>query len=155
LETFTTLLSGHLDTFRELERLQMTALEGLKNQGIEGLSAMLSSQQEILGAIAREKAGLRPYLDEWEGLKPEDRAKLRAGRPGEILDALEAVAKGIQSRHQEMFGADDAVGAAQGGATGPGSPGATGQESGGKDPAAKSDAQPDLSQMIHLYRSMQ
>jgi hypothetical protein len=154
LETFTALLSGHLDTFRELESLQMSALEGLKNQGIEGLSAMLSRQQEILAAISSQKAELRPYLDQWEGLKPDDRAKLRAGRPGEILDALEAVAKGIQARHQEMFGADEAMGAAQGGTAGQGNPGVTGQQ-GSADAAAKGGVQPDLSQMIHLYRSMQ
>jgi hypothetical protein len=154
LDTFTALLSGHLDTFRELESLQMSALEGLKNQGIEGLTAMLGRQQEILAAIGRQKSELRPYLDQWEGLKAEDRAKLRAGRPGEILDALESVAKGIQARHQEMFGADETVGAAQGGSAAQGNAGVTDQGDGAKD-AAKGDAQPDLSQMIHLYRSMQ
>ncbi|MDB5051123.1 MAG: hypothetical protein JWO30_4194 [Fibrobacteres bacterium] len=141
LDTFTGLLAKHLDTFRELERLQMTALEGVKSQGLEGLTAMLARQQEILAAIAKEKGELRPFLDQWEGLQPEARAGLRAGRPGEILEALETVAQGIQARHQAMFGAEDA-----------GAQAAPGQGGQPQQPAAK---EPDLSQMINIYRSMQ
>jgi len=82
----------------------MAALESVKSQGLEGLEALLTRQGEIMAAIAREKGELKPYLDQWEGLPAPERARLRAGRPGEILDALEGVAKGIQARHQAMFG---------------------------------------------------
>lgn len=133
LETFTGLLARHLETFREFERLQVSALEGVKSQGLEGLAAMLARQQEIMAAIAREKGELKPYLDQWEGLPAGERAKLRAGRPGEILDALEQVAKGIQARHQAMFGGDDASGA---------------------KPATEEPPR-DLSQTINLYRGLQ
>jgi hypothetical protein len=104
----------------------------VKSQGLEGLAAMLARQQEIMAAIAREKAELRPYLDQWEGLPAAERARLRSGRPGEILDALEAVARGIQARHQAMFGDDGSA-------------------------AAKAGEEPprDLSQMINLYRGLQ
>jgi hypothetical protein len=127
-------LARHLDTFKEFERLQMAALEGVKAQGLEGLASMLARQQEIMAAIAREKGELKPYLDHWDMLPPEGRARLRMGRPGEILDALEAVARGIQARHQAMFG-DDGSGAS----------------------AAKGKEEPprDLSQMINLYRGLQ
>jgi hypothetical protein len=141
LETFTGLLAKHLETFRELERLQVTALEGVKSQGLEGLAAMLARQQEILAAIAGEKAELRPYLDQWEGLQADARAGMRAGRPGEILEALETVAQGIQARHQAMFGADDA--------------GAQGAAGTGGQPQKPDAKEPDLSQMINIYRAMQ
>ena len=111
-------------------------------------AAMLARQQEIMGAIAKEKGELKPYLDQWEALQPEVRAKLRAGRPGEILEALETVAQGIQARHQEMFGADDPASA-----TGAAPTGASGKQAGG-DPA-KTEKQPDLSQMINIYRALQ
>ena len=133
LETFTGLLARHLETFREFERLQVSALQGVKSQGLEGLASMLARQQEIMAAIAREKGELRPYLDQWEGLAADERARLRAGRPGEILDSLEQVAKGIQSRHQAMFGGDDTAG--------------------GK--SAQDEAPRDLSQTINLYRGLQ
>lgn len=128
------MLARHLDTFKEFERLQMAALEGVKAQGLEGLASMLARQQEIMSAIAREKGELKPFLDQWEKLQPADRSRLRAGRPGEILDALEAVARGIQSRHQAMFGDD-----------------------GSGKPAAGAQEEPprDLSQMINLYRGLQ
>ncbi|MDB5102527.1 MAG: hypothetical protein JWP91_216 [Fibrobacteres bacterium] len=107
---------------------------------------MLTRQQEILTAIAREKSALRPYLDQWEALKPEERTALRAGRPGEILESLESVAQTIQARHQEMFGADDPAN--------PGPPGAQGAPAG--SPQAKDAAkEPDLSQMINIYRGLQ
>ena len=131
LETFSGLLARHLETFREFERLQLSALEGVKSQGLEGLAAMLTRQQEIMAAIAREKGELRPYLDQWEALPANERALLRAGRPGEILDSLEAVAKGIQARHQAMFGGDDASG------------------------KGKEEPPRDLSQTINLYRGLQ
>lgn len=112
----------------------MAALDGVKAQGLEGLASLLARQQEIMAAIAREKGELKPFLDQWEKLEAGARAALRAGRPGEILDALEAVARGIQSRHQAMFG-DDGSGPA----------------------AAKAQEEPprDLSQMINLYRGLQ
>jgi hypothetical protein len=103
----------------------------VKSQGLEGLAAMLARQNEIMAAIAREKGELKPYLDQWEGLPAPERARLRAGRPGEILDALEGVAKGIQARHQAMFGDD------------------------GSAPAAQEEPPRDLSQMINLYRGLQ
>src|SRR4051812_29492532 len=109
----------------------MAALESVKSQGLEGLEAMLTRQSEIMDAIAREKGELKPYLDQWERLPSPERARLRAGRPGEILDALEGVAKGIQARHQAMFGDD------------------------GSAPAAKEDPPRDLSQMINLSRGLQ
>lgn len=109
---------------------------------------MLAKQQEILSAIGREKAGLRPFLDQWEGLPAAERARMRKGRPGEILDALEAVANTIQARHQAMFGADDAVpGSASSAGTGP-SPSA----GSGNDTSAQ---EPDLSQRINIYRGLQ
>ena len=125
-------MARHLETFKEFERLQMSALEGVKSQGLEGLAAMLARQQEIMAAIAREKGELKPYLDQWEGLPAAERARLRAGRPGEILDALEAVAHGIQARHQAMFGDD-----------------------GASAKPAKEEPPQDLSQMINLYRGLQ
>ena len=133
-------MGKHLDTFRELERLQMSALDSVKNQGLEGLAAMLERQQEIMAAIVREKGELRPFLDQWESLEKGERARLRAGRPGEILESLETVAKAIQARHQEMFGADETAGPASGGK--PGAP-------------METEKQPDLSQMINLYRALQ
>ena len=151
LETFTGLLGKHLETFRELESLQSAALQGMKSQGLDGLAAMLAKQQEILAAIGREKGGLRPFLDQWEGLPAAERARLRAGRPGEILDALETVAQAIQARHQEMFGADDSA---------PGSASSAGNPSPGKAASGGSAGQappqePDLSQRINTYRGLQ
>lgn len=120
----------------------------MKSQGLEGLSAMLVRQHEVMAAIAKEKSGLRPYLDQWEGLKPETRAQFRAGRAGEILSALEVVAQGIQARHAEMFGADEAAAASAPAASQPGQPSG--------DAAGKAAAEtPDLSQMINIYRAMQ
>jgi hypothetical protein len=124
-------LSRHLETFREFERLQMAALESVKSQGLEGLEAMLARQGEIMAAISREKGELKPYLDQWEGLPAQERASLRSGRPGEILDALEGVAKGIQARHLAMFGDD------------------------GRSAASKEEPPRDISQMINLYRGLQ
>lgn len=155
LETFTGLLGKHLETFRELESLQSAALQGMKNQGMDGLAAMLARQQEILAAIALEKGGLRPFLDQWESLPAAERARLRQGRPGEILDALEGVAQTIQARHQEMFGADDAdmgsAPAAGGSASDPAAPGVSGNVSG----KAAQAQEPDLSQRINIYRGLQ
>lgn len=111
----------------------MAALAGVKSQGMEGLEAILARQNEILAAIAREKGELKPFLDRWEGLAAGERERLRAGRPGEILDALEAVAKGIQARHQAMFGDDAGASAA----------------------AAQQEPPRDLSQTINLYRGLQ
>jgi hypothetical protein len=119
-------------------------LKGVQSQGLEGLAAMLSRQQEILASIAREKGDLKPFLDQWEALPAGERARLRAGKPGEILEALETVAQTIQSRHQQMFGAEDAsLGAAP--------------PAGGAQAQAGTDkpAEPDLSQRIHLYRGLQ
>lgn len=121
-----------------LESLQAKALDGMKGQGVEGLTALLASQQEVLQSIAREKAELKPYLDQWERLEAGDRAKLRQGRAGEILDALEAVAQGIQAKHQAMFGDDGSAGPA----------GASGQ-------AKAEEPAPDLSQTIKFYRGLQ
>jgi uncharacterized protein (DUF885 family) len=118
----------------------MSALDGVKNQGLEGLAAMLARQQEIMVSIAMEKGELRPFLDQWEGLEQGERARLRAGRPGEILESLETVAKAIQARHQEMFGADE---------TDPKGAGAGGKSS------KEAEKQPDLSQMINIYRALQ
>lgn len=144
-------MGKHLETFRALEGLQTAALEGMKSQGIEGLTAMLAKQQEILAAISMEKSGLRPFLDQWESLSATERARLRAGRPGEILDALEAVANTIQARHQAMFGADDAaLGSAPSAGTGPS--GATPSAGSGKDSQAP---ETDLSQRINIYRGLQ
>jgi hypothetical protein len=114
--------------------LQLAALEGVKAQGLEGLTSMLARQQEIMAAIAREKGELKPFLDQWEKLPPGERARLRAGSPGGILDALEAVARGIQSRHQAMFGDDG---------------------SGGAGKPKQEEPPRDLSQMINLYRGLQ
>ena len=111
---------------------------------------MLAKQQEILAAIGREKGGLRPFLDQWEGLPAAERARLRAGRPGEILDALEAVANAIQARHQAMFGADDALGSAPSAGTAPSLAGSSAGP-GGNPPAQE----PDLSQRINIYRGLQ
>jgi hypothetical protein len=148
-------LAKHLETFQELERMQVKALEGMKSQGLEGLTAMLTRQQEVMTAIAQEKSGLRPYLDQWEGLQAETRARLRAGRPGEILQALENVAQGIQARHAEMFGADEIAGTG----TRSAGPSAGVKPDGGKSgdgDASKDQAQaPDLSQMINIYRALQ
>ncbi|MEO7424907.1 MAG: hypothetical protein ABI036_06960 [Fibrobacteria bacterium] len=151
METFTGLLAKHLETFRELESLQVKALEGMKSNGLEGLAAMLARQQDVMSAIALEKSGLRPYLDQWEGLQSEMRAQLRAGRPGEILQALETVAQGIQARHAEMFGADEMSGL--GNRSAPSAAGGAKPADGGiaKDPPSA----PDLSQMINIYRAMQ
>lgn len=144
MEVFTDLLASHLETFRKLEGLQVKALDGMKNQGMEGLAALLASQQEVLVTIAREKAELKPHLDRWEMLQPEVRGQLRKGRAGEILDALETVAQGIQARHQEWFGAEPGDEPAP-------KAGAAGQAS-GKDAG---EAAPDLSQTINIYRSLQ
>lgn len=152
METFTGLLGKHLETFRELEGLQTAALQGMKNQGIDGLAALLARQQEVLAAIAAEKAGLRPFLDQWEGLPAAERARLRAGRPGDILDSLETVARAIQARHQEMFGADDA--AAFTDPAYPAAPGPQASASGGSGKDAPAQ-EPDLSQRINIYRGLQ
>jgi transposase len=140
LETFTGLLGKHLETFRELESLQAAALQGVKNQVLEGLAGLMTRQADVMAAIAREKSELRPFLDQWEGLKPEVRQELRNGKAGDILTALETVAKSIQAKHQEMFGED--LGAA--------TPGQGGAEGGG------AEAKPqDLSQTINIYRALQ
>ena len=151
MEVFTTLLARHLDTFRKLESLQVKALDGMKNQGVEGLAGLLASQQEVLLTIAREKAELKPHLDQWELLQPAHRALLRQGRPGEILDALEAVAQGIQARHQDWFGEDPGAAPAQkkGQASGADAQGGAG------DGKGKDEPPPDLSQTINIYRSLQ
>lgn len=141
-------MARHLETFRVLEGIQVKALDGMKSQGLEGLAAMMASQQEVLAAIAREKAELKPYLDRWEGLRPEQRTRLRQGKAGEILDALEGVAKGIAARHQDWFG-EDPGGAP---AARPGAPGAAAGQAGAEGAAAQA---PDLSQTINIYRALQ
>jgi hypothetical protein len=125
----------------------MKALEGVKSQGLEGLTAMMTRQQEILAAIAREKGELRPYLDQWEALQSGERARLRAGRPGEIMEALETVAQAIQARHQEMFGADDPASG--------GKPGQVGAAAGAGSQGGEAAKEPDLSQRINIYRGLQ
>jgi hypothetical protein len=152
LEVFTGLLARHLESFRTLEGIQVKALDGMKNQGVEGLAAMMASQQEVLADIAREKAGLRPYLDQWEALQPDQRSRLRLGKAGEILDALEGVAQGIAARHQDWFGADPGgVPAAR--------PDAIGAAAKAADPASAGKESPapgtDLSQTINIYRALQ
>ena len=144
---FTGLLAGHLETFRKLEGLQVQALEGMKTQGAEGLAALLAGQQEVLQAIAREKAGLKPYLDAWEKLDPARRGELRKGEAGSILDALEAVAKGIQARHADWFGEEPANGTA--------GDAAQGGQAGSKGGQADGNGGQDLSQTINFYRSLQ
>jgi hypothetical protein len=135
--------------------LQTAALEGVKKQGLEGLAAMLSRQQEILASIAREKGELRPFLDQWEGLPAAERSRLRAGRPGEILESLESVAQTIQARHQDMFGGDAAPGIPPASGADPSAPGSgpQGGPGGGNPPAAGNEA--DLSQRINIYRGLQ
>ena len=130
------MLEKHLKTFRELEGLQVAAFERMKNQLLEGLSELLTRQQAVTQAIAEEKAQLRPYLDQWEALTAGERERLRAGKPGEILEALETVAQAIQARHQDWFGADAAPASADAGDAG-------------------SAGQADLDQLINLYRSQQ
>ncbi len=95
-----------------------------------------------MSAIAREKAELRPYLDQWEVLKPEVRQAMRNGRAGEIQQELEKVAHAIQARHQEMFGADE-VASTQ-----------TGQPHSGHDDKVPAAPAPDLSQTINSYRAL-
>lgn len=139
LDIFTGLLGRHLETFRKLEEIQKQALAGMQNQGMEGLAALMARQTEVLQAIGREKAELRPYLDQWEQLPADVRGAHRQGEAGRILDALETVAQGIQARHQEMFGED---------------PGAA-KPAQGKPGAGADDAPPqDLSQTINLYRGL-
>ena len=112
----------------------MAALDSVKSRGLEGLAALMARQQEIMASIAGEKKDLKPFLDRWETLASEERTRLRAGRAGEILDALEAVARGIQARHQAMFGEDG---------------------SGASASPPKPEPPRDLSQMINLYRGLQ
>jgi hypothetical protein len=132
--------------------LQTAALEGVKKQGLEGLAAMLSRQQEILASIAREKEELRPFLDQWEALPAAERSKLRAGRPGEILESLESVAQTIQARHQDMFGGDPAAGLPAASGPGTSAPGSTPQGGAG---AQAGGSEADLSQRINIYRGLQ
>ncbi len=140
METFVRLLSRHLDTFRGLETLQAAALKGVQNQAVESLTDLLAKQGDVMTAIAREKAELKPYLDQWESLDAGLKQELRAGKPGEILMALESIAQSIQARHQDMFGADDS--AASG----------SGQKQG---QATGSPPAPDLAQTINIYRALQ
>jgi len=122
-------------------------LQGVNSKGLEGLTAMLARQREIMARIADEKSELRPYLDQWEKLDSESRSRLRRGRPGEILDALEAVAKGIHARHEAMFGGDGTV---------PGDAGAApAAGTAAKDAPGEASGAPDLSQVINIYRSLQ
>lgn len=132
LEDFTALMARHLESFRTLESLQVAALEGMKNQGVEGLAALLQKQQAVYVDIASQTADIKPLLTRWEALPAEERERLRKGKAGEILAALETVAQAIQARHKEMFGGD--AGAAE-------------EKSG--------DAPADLSQKINLYRGLQ
>ena len=138
---FTDLLRKHLETFRTLEEIQKQALAGMQSQGMEGLAALMARQGEVLQAIGREKAELRPYLDQWEQLPAEVRGEHRRGEAGRILDALEGVAQGIQARHQEMFGED---------------PGAAKPARGTQGAGAEAEAAPpqDLSQTINFYRGL-
>jgi len=107
LDTFIDLLSKHLKTFRELEALQAAALKSVKSQVVDGLTEVLGKQNEVITAITNEKSSLKPYLDQWESLDAKVREKLRSGKAGEILLALETVAHSIQSKHQEMFGGEE------------------------------------------------
>lgn len=134
------MLGRHLETFRKLEGMQSQALEGMKSQGMEGLAALMAGQQDVLQSIAREKAELKPHLDRWESLDPEERARLRQGKAGEILDALETVARNIAARHKDWFGDD----------------GSAAPESSKEGGAVKKDNQPpqDLSQTINMYRGL-
>lgn len=121
--------------------LQAAALSAVKNQLLDGLSAVVAKQGDIMTAIAKEKSELKPYLDEWEKLQPEIRSQYRQGKAGNILSALENVAQSIQAKHQEMFGSDEPSLA--------GSNGSSGENKIALDPA------PDLSQTINIYRSFQ
>ena len=107
LDTFIDLLSKHLKTFRELEALQAAALKSVKSQVVDGLTEVLGKQNEVMTAITNEKSSLKPYLDQWELLDAKVREKLRSGKAGEILLALETVAHSIQAKHQEMFGGEE------------------------------------------------
>ena len=142
METLIGLLTKHLETFRELESLQVSALHAVKNQILEGLPELITRQSDIMSSIAREKTELRPFLDQWEGLKPEVRQELRNGRAGEIQKELEKVAHAIQARHQEMFGADD-VGSAE-----------SGQIQGEKQGPDSASPPPNLSETINSYRAL-
>lgn len=106
---------------------------------MEGLAALMARQGEVLQAIGREKAELRPYLDRWEQLPADERGAHRQGEAGRILDALEAVAQGIQARHQEMFGED---------------PGAARPAPGNQGTGAEAAPPQDLSQTIKFYRGL-
>lgn len=139
LDIFTGLLARHLETFKALENLQAKALQGMGAQSVDGIAALMAGQQDVLMSIAREKAELKPYLDEWEKLAPEERGRLRQGKAGEILDALETVARGIQARHQDWFGED------------PGTEKAKPAGEAGKPAAAEAQ---DISQKIKLYRGL-
>jgi hypothetical protein len=136
LDTFTGLMSKHLESFRTLESLQKAALEGMKNQGVEGLADLLQKQQQVYVDIAGQMAEIKPLLNQWESLPAPEREKLRQGKAGEILAALEDVAQAIQKRHKEMFGGDAEA------------PAADGAEKPAEGPV-------DISQRINLYRGLQ
>jgi transposase len=141
LDTFIALLGKHLQTFRELEDLQTMALQAVNNQMPEGLTTLITKQAEILASISREKSELRPFLDQWEGLQPEERRRLRAGKAESILADLENIAHSIQAKHQKMFGEEENTNTSAG--TSPGSN------------QAGEAKQPNLSQTINIYRSLQ
>jgi hypothetical protein len=135
LDTFTALMSAHLESFRALESLQVKALEGMKNQGVEGLAELLNRQQAVYVDIAGQMAEIKPLLNRWEALEAGERERLRQGKAGEILAELEKIAQAIQARHKDMFGGDAKSGEAGSGAA-------------AAEPA-------DLSQKINLYRGLQ
>ncbi len=126
------------------------------SRSVEAITALAAGQQDVLAAIAGEKAGLKPYLDAWEKLEPGERERLRKGRAGEILDALEAVAKGIQARHQDWFGEDAAAGESKPAPQAGGTPGTGGTTADGGARASGSAADPggDIAQKINMYRGL-
>ena len=134
-------MARHLEGFKTLEGLQVSALEAMKSRGVEGLTELLARQQAVLSEIADRKAELKSYLDRWQALEPSERERLRQGKAGEILAAMDAVANAIQGRHQDWFGAElPAAGAAPA------------KDAGSADKGGEAG---DLSQMINIYRGLQ
>jgi len=117
----------------------------VSHDALEKPNASVDANVPFLACISDEradrKAELKSYLDRWQALEPSERERLRQGKAGEILAAMDAVANAIQGRHQDWFGAElPAAGAAPA------------KDAGSADKGGEAG---DLSQMINIYRGLQ
>ncbi len=104
LKDFTNLLASHLNTFKELARIQAEAFSLLNRPLTDKMEALLTRQSVVSHSLSEERIALNPYLTQWTSMDREIRDQMMLEGAGEILRELEETARGIQERHDGWFG---------------------------------------------------